>query len=127
MNICHFIGRLTADPELKYSQSGTAYCVFTLAIDRKTKDKETDFIRLKAFAKTAEFVANYWRKGQMQAATARVQTGSYQKDGQKVATTDFIVFDTQTITWDKAAKSQQEQQKAKFDNVIGTDLNDLQF
>lgn len=91
MNCVQLIGRLTADPMLIYSQSQTAICRFTLAIDRMKKEDGADFIRCVAFGKTAENVDRYLAKGRQAAVSGRIQTGSYtDKEGRKVYTTDVI-------------------------------------
>lgn len=87
MNSVNLVGRLTKDPELKYSQNGKPIAKFTLAVDRYNSD--ADFIRVVAFDKKAEAVANYIRKGQQLGVTGSIKTGSYEKDdGSKVFTTD---------------------------------------
>ena len=90
MNNFNGIGRITADPEFKYSQAGKAVCKFTLAINR---DKEAaDFIKCVAFGKTAELIAEYIRKGQQIGITGSIWTGSYDKeDGTKAYTTEVCV------------------------------------
>jgi single-strand DNA-binding protein len=89
MNKVHIIGRLTKDIET--NSAGTCG-TFTLAIDRKfSKDKEVDFIRCKVFGKTLEIMGKHLSKGSMIAVSGRIQTGSYEKDGQKIFTTDVIV------------------------------------
>lgn len=95
MNTINLIGRLTKDPELRYSQSGVAICTFTLAVNRdftnQNGEREADFIQCKAFKKTAENLANYQQKGSQIGVVGRLQTGSYEKDGQRVYTTDVMV------------------------------------
>jgi single-strand DNA-binding protein len=97
MNKVIEIGRLTRDPEVKYSQgeSSTAIARFSLAVDRKFKkdgEQAADFINHVAFGKTAEFAEKYLKQGTKVAVVGRIQTGSYtNKDGVKVYTTDVIV------------------------------------
>ena len=95
MNCVNLIGRLTKDLELRQSQSGSASCRFTLAVDRiqrSDQQKETDFINCVAFGKTAENMNCYLRKGSKIGVQGRIQTGSYtNKQGQKVYTTDVMV------------------------------------
>lgn len=98
MNKAILIGRLTRDPEVKYSQNenSTAVARFTLAVDRKFKragdTQDADFISCIAFGKTAEFVERYFHKGEKIVVEGRIQTGSYtNKDGVKVYTTDIAV------------------------------------
>lgn len=94
MNKVMLIGRLTRDPEVRYSQNDTAIARYTLAVDRMTRNAEqsADFIRCVAFNKSAEFAETYLHKGIKIAVTGRIQTGSYtNQDGQKVYTTDVVV------------------------------------
>lgn len=91
MNHIILIGRTTKDIELRYSQNQIAVARFSLAVDRATKDKETDFISCIAFGKTAELLEKYVPKGHKIAIQGHIQTGSYEKDGHKVYTTDVIV------------------------------------
>ena len=98
MNKVILMGRLTRDPEIRYSQNGDQMCIarYTLAVDRKFKkqgDGQTaDFINCIAFGKSAEFAEKYLKQGIKIAVTGRIQTGSYtNKDGNKVYTTDVVV------------------------------------
>ncbi|MDO5331512.1 MAG: single-stranded DNA-binding protein [Bacillota bacterium] len=96
MNSVALIGRLTRDPEVRYSTGGSQMAIakFTIAVDRErtTKDGEqsADFIGITCFGKTAELVEKYMGKGRLVGITGRIQTGSYEKDGRKVYTTDVI-------------------------------------
>ena len=75
------MGRLTADPSLKYTQNGVAVANFTVAVDRKfSKEKETDFINCVAWNKTAEFVAQYFTKGKQILLEGRIQVRTYVTD-----------------------------------------------
>ena len=98
MNKVILMGRLTRDPEVRYSQGdqATAVARYTLAVDRRFRrdnDQQTaDFIGCVAFGKLGEFAEKYLRKGTKVVVTGRIQTGSYtNKDGQKVYTTDVVV------------------------------------
>lgn len=94
MNEVVLIGRLTRDPEVRYSQNDTAVARYTLAVDRMTRNSEqsADFIRCVCFAKTAEFAETYLRKGIKISVVGHIQTGSYtNRDGQTVYTTDVVV------------------------------------
>lgn len=100
MNKAILMGRLTRDPEVRYSQSDSAMAIarYTLAVDRRftrNNDENTaDFITCVAFGKAGEFAEKYLRKGTKVAVTGRIQTGSYtNKDGVKVYTTEVIVED----------------------------------
>lgn len=99
MNQVTLIGRLTKDPEIRYSsgEKQTAIASFTVAVNRATKG-EADFIGCKAFGKTAELIEKYFHKGQRIALNGRIQTGSYKnKDGNTVYTTDVIVSNVEFI------------------------------
>ena len=102
MNKVILMGRLTKDPDVRYSQGETASCVarYTLAVDRRfarrdSQDAQTaDFIQIVAFGKSGEFAEKYFRKGTKVIVTGRIQTGSYtNKDGVKVYTTDVVAED----------------------------------
>lgn len=90
MNNIDLLGRTTKEIEIKTVGQDLSFAGFTLAVPRDKKG-ECDYIRCKAFGKTAETLAKYVKKGNMIAVNGRIQTGSYDKDGQKVYTTDIIV------------------------------------
>ena len=94
MNKVILTGRLTRDPEIRYTQNDTAVARYTLAVDRMFKregEQSADFIRCVAFGRPAEFAEQYLCKGIKIAVTGRIQTGSYtNRDGQKVYTTDVV-------------------------------------
>ena len=92
MNSCDFIGRLTRDPEIGYSQGANPICIakFTLAVDRKGGEK-TDFLSMKALGKGGEFVEKYVKKGQQIGVHCRAEAGSYEKDGKREYFTEFVV------------------------------------
>ena len=88
------IGRLVADPELRYTQSNTAVASYRLAVDRIKKaegQQEADFINIVAWGKSGEFASKYFHKGMKVGVEGRIQTGSYEKDGVKHYTTDVVV------------------------------------
>lgn len=96
MNKVILMGRLTRDPEVRYSGEGKAVARATIAVDRRFRsegqEQTADFINLVSFGKTAEFMEKYGRKGVKFALTGRIQTGSYtNKEGVKVYTTDVVV------------------------------------
>lgn len=100
MNKVILMGRLTRDPEVRYSQgeNATAVARYTLAVDRRfsrNNDEQTaDFINCVAFGRAGEFAEKYLHKGTKIAVTGRIQTGSYtNKDGVRVYTTDVVVED----------------------------------
>ncbi len=110
MNKVILMGRLTRDPEVRYSQGDSSMAIarYTLAVDRRFRrnndgDQTADFIGCVAFGKSAEFAERYLRQGLKIVVTGRIQTGSYtNKDGQKVYTTDVVVED-QEFAESKAA------------------------
>ena len=98
MNKVILMGRLTRDPDVRYSSGDNAMAIarYTLAVDRRFKrngdDQTADFIGCVAFGKQGEFAEKYLKQGTKIAVTGRIQTGSYtNKDGQKVYTTDVVV------------------------------------
>lgn len=97
MNKVILVGRLTKDPDVRYSQGGnsTAVARFSLAVDRRFKrdgEPTADFISCVVFGKSAEFAEKYFRQGMRVSVSGRIQTGSYtNKDGVKVYTTDVVV------------------------------------
>lgn len=98
MNKVILMGRLTRDPEVRYSQGeqATAVARYTLAVDRRGRSQENsaDFIQCVAFGKAAEFAERYLHKGTKIVLTGRIQTGTYtNKDGQRVYTTDIVAED----------------------------------
>lgn len=103
MNTVQLIGRLTRDPQISYTaQAQTAVARFTLAIDRgkdkNGEDRGADFPSCIAFGKTAELIDKYVHKGDRIGLMGRVQTGSYEKDGQKVYTTDIVADRIEFLT-----------------------------
>lgn len=98
MNKVILMGRLTRDPDIRYTQGENSMAVarYTLAVDRRRANadgqREADFISCVAFGRQAEFAERYLHQGTKIAATGRIQTGSYtNKDGQKVYTTDVVI------------------------------------
>lgn len=96
LNHIVLMGRLTKDPELRHTQSGTPVASFRLAVDRDFKDKATgekatDFIDIVVWRQTAEFVSRYFQKGRMAVVDGRLQTRSYQdRDGNKRTAVEVV-------------------------------------
>ena len=96
MNSVNLIGRLTSDPEVRYTQiENTMVVQFILAVNRayakQGEERQADFITIVAWRKTAEFCSKYFKKGQQIGVTGRIETGSYDdKDGKRVYTTKVI-------------------------------------
>ena len=97
MNKVILMGRLTRDPEVRYSAGENALAIarYTLAVDRRFRrdgEASADFIQCVSFGRTAEFAEKYFHQGMRVSISGRIQTGSYtNKDGQKVYTTDVVV------------------------------------
>ena len=115
-NLVFLIGRLTKDPEVRYT-SGTqmAVCTFTLAIDRPVKagaEKQTDFPRVTVFGKQAENCERFLAKGRLVGVQGRLQTGSYtDKNGNPVYTTDVIADRVEFLEWGEKQQSKPQEQE----------------
>ena len=135
MNFVALIGRLTRDPEIRYSQGENPMAIarYTLAVDRRFKkdgEATADFINCVAFGKLGEFAEKYLHKGVKIAVSGRIQTGSYtNKDGQKVYTTDVVVEEQEFC--ESKSSNQQDKPKPVDDGFmeVPTDLSgeDLPF
>lgn len=94
MNVVYLVGRLTKDPEVTYTQGEKPMAIarYTLAVDKRSRsgDKGTDFIRISAFGKNAEFAEKWLKKGVKIIVTGHINTGSYEKDGQRIYTTEIV-------------------------------------
>lgn len=91
MNLVVIKGRIARMDDLRYTQSGTAVVSFSVAVDRRfSKEREADFINVTAWQKTAEFIAQYFAKGQEILINGRLQVSSYDKDGEKRYKTEVI-------------------------------------
>ncbi len=125
MNNVVLIGRLVADPDLRYIGQGTPISKFTLAVNRDlSKDKKqemesknqptADFIRIVVWGKMGENAATYLAKGRLVAVQGRIQTGSYEdKDGKRVYTTDIVANNVEFLEWGE---------KKEVDAPLGGDL-----
>ena len=117
MNKVILMGRLTRDPEVRYTQGDNlAMARYTLAVDRRFKkdgEANADFISCVTFGKSAEFAEKHFKQGTKIAVSGRIQTGSYtNRDGQKVYTTD-IVIEEQDFAESKAASQQNNSGNAQ--------------
>ena len=119
LNRVILIGRLTRDPELRYTSTGIAVTRFTIACDRKftnqNGDREADFIPVVAWRGTAEAVANYTRKGSLVGLEGRLQVRSYEnQEGRTVWTTEVVADDVRFLDYrNKNESDQQPQQTAQ--------------
>lgn len=114
MNTVNLIGRLTKDPELKYTPAGKAVVNFTLAINRPFKsqngENEADFIMIQAWGKTAENTANFLSKGSQAAVVGRIQTRNYEnQQGQRVYVTEVVADYVQFLDPKQNGQGQQNQ------------------
>ena len=130
MNQVVIIGRITKDIECKYTQSGTAVGRFTVAVDRgkdkNGEDRGADFIGCTAFGRTAENLEKFSGKGLRVAVTGHIQTGSYEKDGQKVFTTDVMADRVEFIDWKEGGQKQQKPEEPAPEGYAWAD-NEIPF
>ena len=119
MNKVCLIGRITKDPELRYTSSNIASVRFTLAVNRtfqnQNGEREADFINCVAWRNQAENMKKYVTKGSLVAVEGRIQTGSYERDGQRIYTTDVVADNVQFLE----SKSQSQN---RVDNVTPSDF-----
>ncbi|TCL71650.1 single-strand DNA-binding protein [Hydrogenispora ethanolica] len=136
MNHIVLIGRLTRDPELRYTPSGTAVTNFDLAVDRPVPnqqgERETDFIRIIAWQKQAELCANYLKKGRLVAVEGRLQIRSYEtQDGQKRRVAEVVANQVQFLDKGRddatAAPGSGSSGSGGHDDLGGVNLDDLPF
>lgn len=127
MNNVTLMGRLTRDPELKYSQSGKAYCRFTVAINREFNREEADFINCLTFGKTAETIAEYFKKGRRMAIVGRIQTGSYQNSNGDTVYTTEVVADRFEFVDSAKSETSKNQSYSNNNNDVLDDNDDYPF
>ena len=106
MNTCILMGRLTGDPELRHTASGVEVTSFTLAVDRRQggEEKQTDFITVVAWRKTAEFICKYFTKGQQMLLQGSIQTRRYQDKEGNNRTAFEVVAERVHFTGSKAER-----------------------
>jgi single-strand DNA-binding protein len=144
MNKVVLIGRLTKDPELKYTPgSGTAVTTITLAVDRrfsKDNQREADFIPVVIWGKSAESTAQYMAKGRLMGVSGRIQTRSYEaKDGGRRYVTEVVAEEVQFLEWGNSNNRKQDNNSgysgndnnqgygASFDDMTPIDDGDIPF
>jgi single-strand DNA-binding protein len=127
MNNVSLIGRLVKDGELRFNQSGVGIYRNTIAVNRKFKKDESDFISIVAFKQTGELMANHLKKGDQVGIEGHIQTGSYEKDGHKVYTTDIIVDNITFVGSKKQDKPSQKKDADPFQDAAPIDSDDLPF
>ena len=129
MNNVTLIGRLTRDPEVRFTTGGVASTKFTLAVDgRKNEDgtQHTDFISVLAWRKTAELICQYCRKGSQIGIIGKIQTGSYQDEtGNTKYTTDVVVDQLKFLSSKEQNQEQtQESKESDSSDWSNIDIND---
>ena len=123
MNKVILMGRLTRDPEVRYTQGDNTMAIarYSLAVDRRFKrdgEPDADFINCVAFGKSGEFAEKYLKKGTKVAVVGRIQTGSYtNKDGQKVYTTDVVVEEAEFAESKNSGSSDNNQSSTANKNT----------
>ena len=133
MNKVILMGRLTKDPEVRYSQGNQPMAIakFTLAVDRRIKkegEQSADFISCTAFGKSGEFAEKYLKKGTKVVLSGRIQTGSYtNKDGQKVYTTDVIAESIEFAESKKSEETSNSSSDTDFMDVPQNVKDDMPF
>ncbi|NBH61589.1 single-stranded DNA-binding protein [Anaerotruncus sp. 80] len=130
MNSVVLIGRLTRDPEVRYTASTQmAVATFTVAIDRPVRaggEKQTDFPRVTVFGKQAENCEKYLAKGRLVGVQGRIQTGSYQnKDGVTVYTTDVVADRVEFLEWGDRPQRNGQNQGAQGEQTKQTSMAEL--
>lgn len=117
LNVVALTGRLTRDVELKYTRDGDAVCRFTLAVNRPFKnangENEADFVNCTAWRKTAENMSNFLSKGSLVAVDGSIRTGSYEKDGQRIFTTEVNVNNCTFLETKREAEQNRAAQQAQ--------------
>lgn len=122
MNKVQIVGRLTRDPEVR-AAGETSIARSSVAVNRRFKNKDggydADFINISAFGKTAEFLEKYFHKGDMIGIVGRITTGSYEKDGARVYTTEVTVEEVEFVGGKVANDSNapQRQDGSSFVNI----------
>ena len=130
MNRVVLIGRLVADPELKYTPSGKAVCNVTVAIDRQSKDGGTDFIDVVVWNKNAENLAQYMSKGRQLAVDGSIQKRSYEdKEGKKRWVTEVLASRIEFIgsKGDGGKKATQQAPGSQYGEPVSFSDEDLPF
>lgn len=130
MNNLSLVGRLTKDVELKYTGSQTAVATGTLAVNRQFKsangEKETDFINIVAWRKTAEILSNYASKGSQIGITGRIQTRNYEgNDGKRVYVTEVVAETVMLLDGKSNNQQPQQKQERPFSASSTVDIDEL--
>ena len=131
MNNITLFGRLTGEPELRSTDNGTKYAKFLLAVDRRTKEKTTDFIDCIAWSKLSEIIAQYVHKGNQLSLSGSLETSSYEKNGEKrkayVVNIKEIDFVSQPKTNEAKAQNEPENNDVKAQDEPDDEGSQLPF
>lgn len=117
MNKVQLVGRLVKDPEVKFTQNQTQFCNFTIAVDRRFKDKDgnrqADFISCVAWKQTAAFIQKYFKKGSRIGIVGSIQTRTFEdQNGQKRYITEVVVEEAEFVESNNRQEAPEEQQEA---------------
>lgn len=128
LNKAILMGRLTAEPELRKTPNGVSVTSFTLAVDRgyakQGEDKQTDFINIVAWSKTAEIVSQWLRKGMLTAVSGRIQTRNYEdKQGNKRTATDVVA---EEVFFVESKREGQPAQKCRPEEHTPVEFDDFE-
>lgn len=125
MNSWQGIGRLTKDPELRYTDKNIAICSFTIAINRI--NEESDFIPIKVFNKLAENSFKYLKKGSQVGIVGSIKTSNYEKDGKKIYKTEIIANSVEFLSNNTNSQGKEKQAKKDLQNSVKNDISDEVF
>lgn len=130
MNKVVLIGRLTKDPELRFTPgTGMAVSTFSIAVDRRTPNKdgvrETDFIPIVVWGKQGESVANYMSKGRLIGISGRIQTRNYEgKDGIRRYVTEIVADEVQYLNYKNNSTATNDNNNANYDDIWSNPVDD---
>lgn len=113
INSVALVGRIGKEPDMKYSQQGTPVCKFSLAVNRRDKDEEPDWLNIVCFGKTAEFVAQYLDKGSLVGVEGAIHTRQYEKDGKTLTWTEIAANNVQGLESKKEADARRAGQSGQ--------------
>lgn len=120
-------GRLTKDPDIRYTDTGMCIAKYTLAVEKRTNREECDFIPCVAFGKSGEFVEKYLEKGKKIIVTGKLQSGSYERDGQRIFSLN-VVAEQHEFADNKGVDRLQTVEDNKYGQVVANNpFEDLAF
>lgn len=129
LNVVVLTGRLTADPELKTTSSGIAVCSFSIAVERRYRsgeERQVDFINIVAWRASAEFVAKYFKRGQMIAVEGSLQSRRYQdKDGKNRTIYEVVASNVQFADFKSGGASADGEIAPSFSNASDSDFVEI--